>query len=94
MEPKDHIDQTQYHSFDNNMNPNQNLNNNISNSEPNKLNSKMDLLNEINLNLIRLRVVEDETSSYIHEIKRHVGFILGIVILIIVLSILISSIIY
>lgn len=29
MKPKDRIDQTQYHSFDNNMNSNQNLNNNI-----------------------------------------------------------------
>lgn len=54
----------------------------------------MDLLNEINLNIIRLKVLEDETSVYVHKIKRHVGFILAIVILIIISSLLLLAIIY
>ena len=82
MESKDHINQTQYYSFDNNINSNpQNLANNMANNGPRKFSSEMDLLNEINLNLIRLRVKKEETLNDIIKINTHVDFLLLIFLL-------------
>ncbi len=77
MESKDRINQTQYY---NNMNSNpQNSDNNMSSNDPRKFNSEIDLLNEINLNLIRLRVKKEETLKDIIKINTQVDFLLWIV---------------